>query len=175
MNKKILLGSLGFLALLQPLPLLAQSLDNLAQAQLAADAVWDKTPLGFTDAFFVSEPPLAYGMYKARPDTPFKPGEKLVVYAEPVAYGWKDKGDGTFDFGFDVDLAVKSAEGVVLIEQRGFSRLALNSRAKNREFMLTLTLDLTGADPGQYILEYTIHDISSDKTAVITLPFTMGS
>ncbi len=42
MNKHILLGSLAFLALLQPLPILAQSLDDLAQAQLAADAVWDK-------------------------------------------------------------------------------------------------------------------------------------
>ena len=175
MKKHILLGSLAFLALLQPLPLLAQSLDDLAQAQLAADAVWDKTPLDFTHAFFVSEPPAAYGMYTARPDTPFKPGEKLVVYAEPVAYGWKDKGDGTFDFGFDVDLAVKSADGAVLSEQKGFSHLALNSHAKNHEFMLTLTLDLTGADPGQYTLEYTIHDIASDKTAVIDLPFTMGS
>jgi len=175
MIKHILLGSLSIAALLLPLPVEAQSLDDLAQAQAAAGEVWDKTPLGFTHAFFVSAPPAAFGMYTQRPDSPFKPGEKLIVYAEPVAYGWKDKGDGTSDFGFDVDLAVKSADGAVLSEQKGFSHLVLNSHAKNREFMLTLTLDLTGADPGQYILEYTIHDIASDKTALIDLPFTMGS
>ena len=36
-----------------------------------------------------------------------------------------------------------------------------------------LDLDLTGADPGSYVIEYTARDIASDKSAVISLPFTL--
>ena len=52
--------------------------------------------------------------------------------------------------------------------------VALTSHAKNHEFMLAITLDLTGADPGKYVLEYTTRDIASDKSAVISLPFSIG-
>jgi len=166
--------ALVFLVQLQPTSLFAQSLDDLNKAQSAVDDVWAKTPLTFSRAFFVSDPPVGYGIYNARRDGPFKAGEKLIVYAEPVGYGWKDKGDGTFDFGFDVDLALKSPEGAVLSEQKGFAHLPLNSHARNHEFMLTLTLDLNGAPPGKYVLEYTVHDIASDKSAVISLPFTQS-
>ena len=168
------LGSLVFLVLMQPVPLLAQSLDDVAKAEAAVDDVWGKTPLSFTHALFVAGAPAGFGIYTARPDGPFKAGEKLIVYAEPVGYGWKDKGDGTYDFGFDVDLALKSPDGTVLTQQKSFAHLPINSHAKNHEFMLTLTLDVTGADPGQYVLEYTVHDLASNKSAVISLPFTLA-
>ena len=156
-------------------PSLAQSLDDIVKAEKAVDAAWSQSPLRFRQAFFVSETPTGFGIYKQRPDAPFKVGDKLIVYAEPVGYGWKPNDDGTATFGFDVDVAVKSPDGKVLFNQANFSHLALTSHARNHEFMLALTLDLSGADPGQYVLEYTTRDIASDKSAVISLPFTLAN
>ena len=59
------------------------------------------------------------------------------------------------------------------MQKPDFSKLALTSHAKNHEFMVTLTLDLTGADPGDYIASYTLRDIASDKSTVINLPFSI--
>ena len=163
----------AFLALtaLGATPALAQSLDDIVRAEKAVDAAWQQSPLRFRQAFFVAEPPTGFGIYKTRPDQTFKVGEKLIAYAEPVGYGWKANDDGTNTFGFDIDLSVKSPDGKELFKQANFSHLALTSHAKNHEFMLALTLDLTGADPGSYVLEYTARDIASDKSAVISLPF----
>ena len=165
-------GTIALVALLQAAPVMAQSLADITKAQQAVDDAWTKSPLQFQQAFFVSAEPTGYGIYQKRDDEPFKTGEKLVVYAEPVGYGWKDNGDGTFTFGFDIDLTLKSADGKVLNSQSNFSHVALTSHARNHEFMLEITLDLTGADPGSYVLEYTTHDIASSKTADISLPFT---
>jgi hypothetical protein len=146
----------AFLALtaLGATPALAQSLDDIVKAEKAVDAAWQQSPLRFRQAFFVAEPPTGFGIYKTRPDQTFKVGEKLIAYAEPVGYGWKANDDGTNTFGFDIDLSVKTPDGKEL-------------------FKLALTLDLTGADPGSYVLEYTARDIASDKSAVISLPFTL--
>jgi len=154
-------------------PVLAQSLDDIVKAEKAVDAAWAQSPLRFRQAFFVAEPPTGFGIYKLHSDAPFKVGEKLIVYAEPVGYGWKPNDDGTVTFGFDIDLAVKSPDGKELFKQANFSHVALVSHARNHEFMLALTLDLTGADPGSSVLEYTARDIASDKSAVISLPFTL--
>ena len=43
------------------------------------------------------------------------------------------------------------------------------SREKNKEYILTLNLGL-GADPDDYVLEYAVHDIASDKSAVMSFP-----
>ena len=91
----------------------------------------------------------------------------------PVGYAYKDNGNGTYSFGFNVDLIVKSPSGEIVGGQENFQRLELTSRAKNREFMLTLTLDLTNAPPGDYVLEYKTHDLNSDKVGLMSLPFTL--
>jgi hypothetical protein len=168
-----LFGSLAVLALLQASPVFAQSLDDIVKAEKSVDDAWTQSPLRYRQYFFVDAVPTGFGMYEKRAESTFKQGEKLIVYAEPAGYGWKDDGDGTYSFGFDIDLAVKSKAGDVLTSQKNFSHVALTSHAKNHEFMLAITLDLSGADPGDYVLEYTTRDIASDKSAVITLPFSI--
>ena len=169
------LAIVAALALLSPMPAWAQSLDDIVKAEKVVDEAWAQSPLRYRQYFFVAQAPTGFGMYDKRTDNVFKPGEKLIVYAEPAGYGWKDNGDGTFTFGFNIDLAVKSKDGEVLTSKQDFSDVALTSHAKNHEFMLALTLDLSGADPGDYILEYTTRDIASDKSAVLSLPFTIGN
>jgi hypothetical protein len=150
---------------------------DLAAIQKAEDAVieaWSASPISFRRAIFVAASPGGFGIFNERPNAVFKPGEPLIVYAEPVGYAWKDNGDGTYTFGFEIDLLLKTAAGAVVGGQEKFQRLALTSHARNREFMLTLTLNLTGAPAGDYVVEYRARDIASDKSGLISLPFTVS-
>ena len=53
--------------------------------------VWDASPLVFRRALFVAGSPSGFGIYNPRPDNVFKPGEKLVIYAEPIGFKWENK------------------------------------------------------------------------------------
>jgi len=88
-----------------------------------------------------------------------------------VGFGYSQPEPGRWQFGFDVDLLIKTADGRVPGGQENFERLVLTSRTRNREFMPTLTLDLEGAPPGDYVVDDTPKDIASDKTGLISLPF----
>jgi hypothetical protein len=149
----------------------AQSPSEIDKRDAAVVEAWQATPLTVRHAVFVSEHAAGFGMYKPRASDSFKPGEKLTVYAEPLGYGWKPVDDGQFEFGFVVDFLVKSPDGNILAGKQDFARLVQQSHVRNREFMLTLNLDLSGADPGNYVLEYTLHDIASDKSTSFNLPF----
>ena len=139
-------------------PLAAQTLDAIEEAEEAVVVVADTAPEGF-------------GIYLERAHNEFAPGEPVIVYAEPVGYGWHENDDGTYTFGFDIDLLLKRPDGAVVGGQENFQHLELTSRVRNREFMLTLTLTVDGAPPGAYVVEYTARDIASDKQGVIALPF----
>ncbi|MGP9820416.1 hypothetical protein ACTZWW_10405 [Salinarimonas sp. NSM] len=166
---------LPLIALLAPLPSAkAATLDDLARAEAALVAVWEDVPLAFRTATFVDGSPAGYGVYTARETSVFAPGEPLVVYAEPVGYAWEEIGDGRFRFGVDVDLLIKRPDGAIVGGRENFQRLALESRTRNREFMLTLTLTLDGITPGDYVLEYRTRDIASDEASTISLPFTIA-
>nr|HMQ58236.1 hypothetical protein [Rhizobiaceae bacterium] len=115
-----------------------------------------------------------FGVYQPRESSIFKNGEKPIVYAEPVGYAWKDNGDNTYSFGFNVDLLLKTAKGEIVGGQENFQTLELTSRSQNREFLLTLTLNVDGAPAGDYVVEYRTRDINSPKSAVISLPFTVA-
>ena len=155
-------------------PAMAQSLSDIEKAEAAVVEAWSAAPLAFRTAVFVDEAPQGFGLYNPRADAAFKPGEPIIVYAEPVGYGWTDNGNGTYGFGFTVDLAIKNAEGGILASQENYQRAEFVSRARNRELMLTFTLTLDGAPPGDYVVEYLLHDIAGDKQGTVSLPFTLA-
>jgi len=173
MHVRPIAAALLTLAVLLPGPAPAQSIDDINKAEAALDAAWAQLPLTIRHATFVTAAPTGYGVYTARPDAKFKPGERIVAYAEPLGYAWKTNADGTYTFGFDVDVAIEAADGTELQKQPNFAHLAFTSHARNHEFMVTLDLDLTGAEPGNYIAAYTLRDIASSKTATISLPFSI--
>jgi hypothetical protein len=148
-----------------------QSLQEVEKAQAALIAAWEKTPLTMRRALFVAKKAQGFGQFEERSSNVFKAGEPLVAYAEPVGYGWKDVGNGMFEFGFAVDFLIKSPDGKILAGQQDFAKLAERSRTRNLEFMVTLTLNVTGAPPGDYVVEYKLRDIASDKSTVLELPF----
>lgn len=155
-------------------PAAGQSLADVEKAEAAVFEAWNAMPIDFRVALFVEEAPQGFGLYNPRAEALFKAGEPIIVYAEPVGYGWTDNGDGTWGFGFTVDLAIKNKEGGILASQENYQRAEFVSRSRNRELMLTFTLTLDGAPAGDYIVEYLIHDITGDKQATISLPFTIA-
>ena len=149
----------------------AQTLGDIDKREAGVVEAWNATPLTVRKALFVSGHPEGFGQYAERAGNVFKPGEKLVAYAEPVGYGWKDIGDGKYEFGFKVDLAIKGADGKSLGEQHNFADLSEKGYARNREFFVLLTLTVSGLSAGEYAVEYTLHDIASAKSTMFTLPF----
>jgi hypothetical protein len=59
------------------------------------------------------------------------------------------------------------SDGKILTGSENFANLAEKSRRKNREFIDTLTMNVSGAPAGDYVLEYKLHDLASEKSAVI--------
>lgn len=151
----------------------AQTLGDIELAEEAVIAAWQRTSLTFRTAVIVDAPPEGFGIYQERAHNEFAPGEPVVIYAEPVGYAWHENPDGTYTFGFDVDLLLKKTDGAIVGGQENFQHLELTSRTRNREFMLTLTLTVDGAPPGDYVVEYTTRDIASEEAAVISLPFSI--
>jgi hypothetical protein len=153
----------------------AQSLQEIDRRYAALLEAWEKTPLTVRRALFVSDHPHGFGLYQERASNVFKPGEALVTYAEPVGYGAKDAGNGLLEFGFAVDFLIKSPDGQILTGQQDFARLTQQSHVRNLEFMLLLTLNVTGAPSGDYVVEYKLRDISGEKTTSFELPFKIAS
>lgn len=156
-------------------PALAQDLTAYEQAEQALIAVWDQMPLNFRTATFVSGEAEGYGLFTERETAVFAPNEPIVVYAEPMGYGWQVNDDGTYSFGLVVDIVLRDGAGAVVGSQENFQRYTVTSRAQNREFFITLTLNLTGAPAGDYSVEYIVHDIASDEQATIALPFSIAA
>ena len=140
--------------------------------QDAMDAVWNRMPLTIGKALFVVGDPQGYGMYNPRENNVFKAGEPMVVYVEPLGFGHRLV-NGIQQIAIDVDLILTDRKGKKLLSREGFGKFELNSRRKNREFFMKITLSLKGAPPGEYVLVLPIRDRVRDTKATITLPFSI--
>jgi len=136
----------------------------------AAQQVWNDGPLLFRKSLFVTKPPAGFGIYNPRPDSVFKPGEKLILYVEPVGFAWKPK-DGLNHAALMADLVLKDEEGTVIGQQDGFATFTFDSREENLEIMAAVTIDFTEAPAGKYEAELKFADKNSDKSATFSLPF----
>ena len=60
--------------------------EALSAFDKAAQAFWDASPLQFRVALLADEVS-GFGAYKPHGDLPFKEGDKLTLYVEPVGFG----------------------------------------------------------------------------------------
>jgi hypothetical protein len=67
----------------------------------------------------------------------------------------------------------EQAAGETVARQDNFGKMAMKSRHRNREFMIHLTLHLNDAPLGDYLVDYKLHDLGTDKTTTLELPFTI--
>lgn len=130
-------------------------------------------PFSVGKAVFVTEKPKAYGAYAAKPDTVFKPGEPLITYVELIGLSWKPLGDGLQQSNFSVDFEISEAGGKVLASQKKFGEFTFTGLMRNQELFTHLTLDITGAEPGDYRLKYTVNDNVSSHFTTFEQTFTV--
>ena len=148
-------------------------LEALDALSAASDSIWQKSPIVFRKTLFVASDPAGYGIFDLRENSVFKAGEPLIVYAEPVGFGYgKDGGLSTINLSLDFEI--RSKDGKVLGSQKEFSTASLRSRVQNREFMLKVVYTLNGVPAGDYEVVTTVNDKVSAKSGSFTLPFTIA-
>lgn len=146
----------------------------LARLDEAVQMAWNAGPLFIRTAVYVDDA-TGYGQYSERlQGSSFAPDEKLVIYVEPVGYGYGNPVIGLFKIGFDVDLTMLTKEGEVLFAQDDLVRKSQTARTPGREFYLKLTLTLTGMKPGSYDLSLRLRDQNSEKYAMFQMPLTIA-
>jgi len=145
-----------------------EAIESLRQALRLAH---DQSPLAFRKAVFVSEAPSGFGIYKERASSLFTPGEPLIAYVEPIGVGWAKQDSGDFHSLLTVDFDIRNPAGDILAGKKDFGRFEFVSREENTEIMTHLTLNLTGAPPGKYVLGVVYHDTTTGKSANADLPF----
>jgi len=159
---------LSVLALLGQ-PAVAQDLAALERAESALRDAWTQLPLTLRDVAFVTAVE-GYGVYTPRPDAVFRSADVLGVYAEPLGYDWQASGD-EWRFGLEVDLVLLSSVGDVILEVPAFATSEISSRVRNTEFHMLVTVNLTNAPVGEYLLGLRFVDIISRQAVETRLPF----
>jgi hypothetical protein len=116
------------------------------------------------DTFIVPGSDKGYGMYQAHNSSIFKPGEKITLYVEPAGFSYKPFGS-QFLMNFTADVVISDKAGQIRGGVQNLPVSLLLSHHQNKE--LDLTIGLTQNHPfplGDYVLRYTIHDVSSGSS-----------
>lgn len=136
----------------------------------AEEALWKAMPLAVMNVRQISAAS-GFGIYTERPNHIYKPGEEIVLYMEPVGYGYGSDGLGNNQIALYVDLTVLSDKGEKLGTFEKLGRIQIASRSHNRELFFKLNVSLDGVPPGKYRADFLMHDENSQKTAPFTTDF----
>ncbi|GBU16444.1 MULTISPECIES: hypothetical protein [Methylobacterium] len=156
-----------------PVPQGSASVADLEALERAVLAVKDRLPFGQRNVAFVSRKAESFGDVQRKPDSVFAKGEVLRTYAEPLGYGLKPAPEGGFTIALSMDFLVKTAAGKVLAGQQEFNKVSVGTTGRQQPFFLNLSLNLTGIEPGDYVLTYTIRDTNAGKVTSFDQPFTI--
>eukprot|EP00903_Cladosiphon_okamuranus_P001803 g1801.t1 len=126
--------------------------------------VWSEAPLSIPTATYVKAPADGFGIYTVRADNRFAEGEPLLIYLEPVGFDWKQQ-DELYTSLLTVDFDLATPDGNVLAGQKAFGRFDFKSHVPNTEYMANLTLNVSGAPSGDYVLVLTVNDENGGGSA----------
>lgn len=146
----------------------------LEKFRSAEDALWQAMPLGVLNVKHITAAS-GFGAYAERPNNVYKPGEEIVLYMEPVGYGYGSDGLGNNQIALYVDLTVLSQSGEKLGSVEKLGRIQLATRSHNRELFFKLNVSLDGVPPGKYRADFLMHDENSQKTAPFTTDFEIAN
>ncbi len=132
-------------------------------------------PFSIGKTVFVRGEPAGYAMYDIKDTSIFKPGETLVSYVEPIGLSWVPSAmQGKIQTHFTVDFDILNKQGEVLASQKSFGDFTFNGYFRNQEIYATLSIDVTGAPAGDYILRFHFNDANSKKKASVEQAFTIS-
>ena len=149
----------------------SKTVEALDALDAAVNSIWQSSPLAFRKVVVVNSSG-GHGVYEERTDKTFKPDEKMMIYVEPVAFGYGGSGAAS-SIGFKADLAIENATGQVLGEAKDVFSLSTPSTPNKREFSMTLSFSVPFLRPGEYKAVFNVHDQNSAKTGTFEVPFTV--
>lgn len=132
--------------------------------------VWTEMPLAIRKALLVDSA-TGYGIYAERKSPVYRAGETILLYVEPVGFAYGRDALGITQIAFDIDLAIDDGTGRQVLAQKDFVSVATPVRYNNREFHISLSLNLTGAPPDSYVAHFHFKDRHSEKTADSSVGF----
>lgn len=137
----------------------------IASARVMVALVSDAAPvLGFTESTLVAENATGYGVYNPRENNQFKTGTPILIYCEPVGFGYGSPGAGLYSVNFGIDLQVLDASGNQIANAPDVTEYNMPSRHQNQEVQANITYSLDGLPPGQYTLVTTLRDKNAAKS-----------
>ena len=132
-------------------------------------AAWNRTTFNATFSTFVEPNTTAgFGVYKEHSNV-FGPGERIVLYVEPVGYSHKpiadNQGKTLYLINMTADLVIADSNGTMLAAINNIPVESIASHRTNTELFLELTLTQQRPFPvGDYTIRYTITDEVSGKS-----------
>ena len=156
------------------MPARAQStLEDYDKARAALLSVWSGLPLSVRNVTLIEEPAPAFGNYTVHAGQSYRQGEPINVYVEALGYGWADNGDGTLSELLDADLNLLDGSGAQVAQQLNFLHSDIRSNSRLLETYLNLRVTLTSFDPGEYRLQFVLHDRAAGKSTDFEVPVTL--
>ena len=149
-----------------------QYLDALATLSAAQDKIWNKSQLLFRKTIFVASDPQGFGIYDLHEGDRFKRSESIILYAEPIGYGFRKDGELNV-IDLSLDFEVRAKDGRLIGGQKAFATPQLRSRVQNHEFFVKVVYDFSAVPAGDYEVKTTVNDRTSGKSGSFTLPFTL--
>ena len=149
-----------------------KTIEALEALDAAIEAIWSASPLQFRKVLVVDSSE-GYGIYQERADTTYRPDDRMVIYVEPVGFGYGTPG-AEDTIAFKADLAIENMSGQVLGESKDLFSLATPGMPGKREFSLTLAFGVPYLRPGEYKAVLTVRDQNSSKSGTFEVPFSVA-
>lgn len=149
------------------------SVADLEALERAVESVKDWLPFTQRNVIFVSRKAESFREGERRPTGAFDRGEVLRSYAEPLGYGLKPTPEGGFALQLTMDFAIKTQAGKILAGQDGFDKVNVTYANRYAPVFLNLSLNITGIEPGDYVLTYKLHDDTTGKVTSFEQPFSI--
>ena len=148
-----------------------KTVEALDALNSAVDEVWNAAPLAFRQVVLV-ESSDGFGEYVERADRVFRPDDTMMIYVEPVAFGYNTSGP-TATIDLDVDVAIENMTGQVLNEGKNLIEFSTETSPRRRELGMTLSLGAPYLRPGDYKAVFTVRDRNTGKSGTFEVPFTL--
>ena len=184
--KLLLLGTLLAWSLpasaADPLKLIDQARAKVAAGEMkhglfmleqAMQAVWERSPFYLRMAVLTEDKAQGFGIYQPKKQNSYPKNKAIIhIYVEPSGYRYQVQ-QGIYNFGLDMDVYLLDKTGKVLFGKEKFLKTDMRSRRPNREFFMNVTLTLTGAPPGDYVVKLAAQDKISQALAEIRVPISI--
>ena len=135
----------------------------------ATELFWAEAPLAFRAAL-LAESVTGFGQFEPRETATYVVGDPLIVYLEPIGYGWTAIGN-EFRVRLAVDIEIASDEGGLIASETDFAVIEHLGRTRSREFQATIMMTIPQLPTGGYELTLTLRDITTGKIAAAPVGF----